>query len=76
MCRVHGKDRIDRLGLGQDVDDAYRSLERWRHDAVVELCRYIDAAVGNAIVERRRRCEAGVAPFRRLADDDTVQRQR
>jgi len=42
----------------QHIDDAVGPGERRIHDIGVELCRNIDAAVGDPVVERRRGVQA------------------
>ena len=41
-----------RPGFGQDVDNTIGPGEKRLHDIIVELRRNIDAAIGNAVVER------------------------
>src|SRR5512140_3020387 len=61
-----------RARFRQHIDDSISTGKRRRHHLLVEALGHIDAAVGNAVVPRRRRSQALQAALRGLGRDYPV----
>jgi len=62
-----------RLDFRQYVNNAVRALKCGKHSPFEEIDGNIDAAEGNAVIERRRRCQALQAMVSRFAGYNPMQ---